>query len=165
MRAVDTTANAHLVPGTRPQMARHGRHGPSRAAGSTAGKPTTRFLVLRRTVLFTKRFRSGGRCRAVRAGPVRPGGGSPASLLSLPADVAEDRGRGVAASDLPGAGGPAVHPHLQRDGPARGVLTEVSRGAVAARACGSGGRSGRPAGARRQVESSRSRSPRSCVFI
>lgn len=36
------------------------------------------------------------------------------------------------ASDLPGVGGPAVHPDLQWDGPSRGVLTEVRGGGCVA---------------------------------
>ena len=40
--------------------------------------------------------------------------------------MAEHRGRGVAASDVLGVGGPALHPDLQWDGPTRGVLTKVS---------------------------------------
>lgn len=35
-------------------------------------------------------------------------------------------------SDVLGVGGPALHPHLQWDGPARGIVTKVSAGVCAA---------------------------------
>lgn len=67
--------------------------------------------------------------------------------LQLSAGVAEHRGCRVAASDVLGVGGPALHPDLQWDGPTRGVLTKVSElGGCAPGGLGGASRPGNPGG-------------------